>query len=298
MQYVLTFTTDPAGPKIVADQIIRVAETLGQQGDQVGAIDWLSPGVACDLACGGIDPDKAADLVREALGAAPIDVNAIPTKGRRKRLLIADMDSTIITGESLDELADFVGLRAPIAAITARAMRGELDFEDALRERVGMLKGLGQDKLDALLDLLELTSGAATLVATMKANGAYCALVSGGFDFATGHIRALIGFDLDRSNRLELKDGALTGNVIPPILDKQSKLDTLAELCTQLGIQMQDAATIGDGANDIPMLEAAGLGCAFHAKPAVTSAAQYRLDHSDLTGLLFLQGYRAEQLVG
>src|ERR1019366_5778280 len=204
--------------------------------------------------------------VRVALDGTPIDAIATLADGRRKRLLIADMDSTIIIGETLDDLAAFAGLGEKIAAITARAMNGELDFKDALRERVGMLKGLSVDALERTWQEIRLTPGALELVATMKAHGAYTALVSGGFTFFTSRVAALAGFDMHRSNTL-LDDGTtLSGRVAEPILDRSAKLATLTELAARHGLPLSAALATGPGAHDLDMLLAAGLGVAFHAK--------------------------------
>ncbi len=255
-----------------------------------GAVTILSPGEAADIACPAApDPGR----LRAALGDAPIDAIATPAEGRRKHLLIADMDSTIITGETLDELAAFAGIGEKIAAITARAMNGELDFKDALRERVAMLKGLSVDALERTWQRVRLTPGALELVATMKAHGAFTALVSGGFTFFTSRVAALVGFDTHRSNTL-LDDGtALTGKVTEPILDRSAKLATLRELAARHGLPLSAALATGDGANDLDMLLAAGLGVAFHAKPIVAAAAGARVDHANLRALLFAQGYSA-----
>ena len=240
-------------------------------------------------------PDIAA--VRAALDGAAIDAIVTPAVGRRKQLLIADMDSTIVTGETLDELADFAGLKERIAAITARAMNGELDFKAALRERVAMLRGLPLEALERTWERVRLTPGARELVATMRAHGACAALVSGGFTFFTGRVAALCGFDLHRSNTL-LDDGAaLTGQVAEPILDRGTKLATLTALAADRGLPLSATLAVGDGANDLDMLRAAGLGVAFHAKPTVAAAAQVRVDHADLRALLFVQGYRADEFV-
>lgn len=297
MQHVLTLTTDPLARLLTAEQAARAAETLRRAGATVGETDWLAPDVALDLPFRGVAPAVAVARVRDALEGRPVDANAQPAAGRRKRLLVADMDSTIITSESLDELAEFAGRKEVISAITERAMRGELNFEAALTERVAMLAGLSASTIDAVLERIRLTAGAAALVATMRTNGAYCALVSGGFTPMTGAIRARVGFDEDRANRLEIADGALTGRVIQPILGREAKLATLQELSGRLGIDPADAVAVGDGANDLAMLQAAGLGVAFRAKPAVREAASFRIDHGDLTGLLYLQGYRAGDIV-
>ena len=256
--------------------------------------DILAPGEAADIAL-PVAPDMAS--VRAALDGAAIDAIATPAAGRRKRLLIADMDSTIVTGETLDELADFAGLKDRIAAITARAMNGELDFKAALRERVAMLKGLPVDALERTWQRVRLTRGARELVATMRAHGAYTALVSGGFSFFTGRVAALCGFDMHRSNVL-LDDGtALTGLVAEPILDRDTKLATLTGLAGERGLEPSATLAVGDGANDLDMLRAAGLGVAFRAKPIVAAEARARVDHADLRALLFAQGYRGEEIV-
>jgi len=255
-----------------------------------GAVTHLSPGEAADIAC-ATAPDL--DQIRATFADAPIDAIATPAEGRRKRILIADMDSTIITGETLDELAAHAGVGEKIAAITARAMNGELDFKDALRERVAMLKGLNVAALERTWQRIHLTPGAVELVATMKAHGAFTALISGGFTFFTSRVAALAGFDMHRSNTL-LDDGTtLTGRVAEPILDRSAKLATLHEVTARHRLPLSAALATGDGANDLDMLQAAGLGVAFHAKPIVAAATQARVDHADLRALLFAQGYPA-----
>lgn len=226
-----------------------------------------------------------------AIGNAPIDLIFQPLTHRRKKLLIADMESTIITCECLDELAELIGIRDKIAAITARAMNGELDFEAALRERVALLKGLPESALQKVYDeKVRLMPGAKELISSMKANGAYCMLVSGGFDFYTSRIAAQLGFDEHRSNRLEIENGVLTGRVLDPILGKEAKLEALKETCAKRHIAIEDTLAVGDGANDLPMLLAAGLGVAYHAKPSVRAQAKARIDHADLRALLWAQG--------
>ncbi len=250
----------------------------------------LSPGEAADIPL-SIPLDAAA--LQAAIGDKPIDAIVTKARGRRKALLLADMDSTIVTGETLDELAGFAGIGEKIAAITRRAMNGELDFKAALRERVAMLKGLDIGALEKTWQLIRMTPGARELVATMRARGALTALVSGGFTFFTGRVAAELGFDLHRSNVL-LDDGtALTGQVGEPILDRDSKLATLRELAAQRGVRLQATLAVGDGANDLDMLRAAGLGVAYHAKPIVAKEARAKVDHANLRALLFAQGYPA-----
>jgi phosphoserine phosphatase len=259
-----------------------------------GTVTILSEAEAIDIAC----PTRPnLDRIRSTLGDAPIDAIATEAEGRRKRLLIADMDSTIIVGETLDDLAAHAGIGEQIAAITKRAMNGELDFKAALRERVGMLKGLSVDALEQTWRGTRLTGGARELVATMRTHGAFTALVSGGFTFFTGRVAALVGFDLHRSNEL-LHDGAtLAGAVGEPILDRTAKALTLAELSAERGLTLAETMAVGDGANDLDMLQASGLGIAFHAKPIVAAAAKARIDHADLRALLFAQGYPASAFV-
>jgi phosphoserine phosphatase len=243
-----------------------------------------------------IYPELDAELREEAAAAVadfPVDWALVPVDGRRKRLLVADMDSTIINVECLDELADFAGLKAEISAITERAMRGELVFEDALRERVAMLKGLGIDALQRCFDeRVRLNPGAASLVRTMAAHGARCVLVSGGFSFFTARVAALAGFHAEHANSL-LDDGAaLTGAVATPILGRAAKLAALEEESAALGAPPTIALAIGDGANDLDMIKAAGLGVAYRAKPIVAVEAGARIDHTSLEAALFFQGYR------
>ncbi len=257
---------------------------------------WLAENRAVDLVTESMDVAQAHHIAQTMLQQiygiqAPIDLVTQPAEGRRKKLLLADMDSTIIEDESLDELAGHFGLKDKISAITARAMAGELDFCAALRERVGLLKGLSADAIEEVAAAMKITSGAATLVATMKAHGARCALVSGGFTFFTRRVADHLGFDAHFGNVLHIENGALTGTVGEPIRDAQSKYTTLTELCHANGVRFEDCITVGDGANDIPMLESAGTGVAFHAKPKVQAAARYAINHNDLTALLFIQGY-------
>lgn len=254
----------------------------------------LSAGEAADIPL-SVPLDAAA--LAAAIDGQPIDAIVTKVRGRRKALLIADMDSTIVTGETLDELAGFAGIGDQIAAITKRAMNGELDFKAALRERVAMLKGLDLAALEKTWSRVRFTPGARELVATMRAKGALTALVSGGFTFFTGKVAAELGFDVHRSNVL-LDDGvALTGAVGEPILDRDSKLAALHELAAVRGVKLHATLAVGDGANDLDMIRAAGLGVAFHAKPIVAREARAKVDHAGLRALLFAQGYPASAFV-
>lgn len=297
MQYVLSLIGGVGDGDLTDVVVSRARTALEGAGASVDREDWLSPNEAADLPFADLAPDRAVETIRDAFGAMPVDVNVCPATDRRKRLLIADMDSTMIVGESLDELADHAGLKEQIAAITARAMNGELDFEDALKERVALLRGLPVKAVDAVVAELQPTAGAGELVATMKACGAYCALVSGGFKPMTGAIRQRLGFDEDRANVLDVDGETLAGTVGLPILGRDAKLETLHELSGRLGMQTSSVMAVGDGANDLAMIGEAGMGVAFHAKPAVRSAAAYRIDHSDLRGLLYLQGFRSSEIV-
>lgn len=295
MQYVLTLTANPAAPSLNAAAFAEAEEALRSNGLSVGTAEWLSPEVAVDLPFDGTVAEGLVDTLRTALSDLAADVNLQPSAGRRKRLLIADMDSTVITSESLDDLATYAGIGDKIAPITARAMRGELDFEEALKERVAMLAGHPSCLLDRLLSEVEVTQGAQTLVATMRRDGAYTALVSGGFTSLTGPVRERLGFHTDRANTLNVADGCFTGTVGEPILGRDAKLVALNEFCAELGIDPANAVTVGDGANDLAMLQAAGMGVAFRGKPAVREAAGFRIDHGDLSGLLYLQGYKKSE---
>lgn len=261
-------------------------------------VSVLSPQRAIDLYSTQSAPDAVKALIADALAGAPIDVIVQPAHARRKKLFLADMDSTMIGQECIDELADAAGLKAHVSAITERAMRGEIAFEPALRERVALLKGLPSEIVDRMIaERITLTPGGRALVQTMRRNGAYTALVSGGFTVFTGPIGAMIGFDMHRSNTLLMEGGHFLGLVAEPILGREAKRATLIELRDARKLSSQDTLAVGDGANDLAMLGEAGLGVAFHAKPIVAEAAHARIDHTDLRTLLYAQGYRDEEIV-
>lgn len=277
-----------------------VTGALRRLGAGVAPRRWLAPDIACDIPFDDLDTDQADAAARAALaelGAPATDLVAQPAADRRKRLLLADMESTIIANEMLDELADLLGLRAQVAEITRRAMNDEIDFAAALRERVALLKGMREAALAVAGARIRITPGARALVATMRAHGAYTALVSGGFRFYTGRIRAELGFDLDIANEILIEDGRLSGLVCEPIRGRSDKLTSLKRLAAEHGMPLSATLAVGDGANDIEMLEAAGLGVAFHAQPALAKRARTRIDHADLTALLYAQGYSDGEIV-
>ncbi len=254
--------------------------------------------IAADLFAEAGDARKLEADLRALLGDAAIDIVVQPAATRRKALFLADMDSTMIGQECIDELAAYVGLKEKVSGITERAMRGEIAFEPALRERVALLKGVPLSVVDEIIrERITLTPGGRELVMTMRSHGAYTALVSGGFTVFTGPISTAIGFDEHRSNILLADDGILRGEVADPILGKQAKLDALVELRARHGLAPAQTLAVGDGANDLAMLGEAGLGVAFRAKPAVAAAADARLDHADLTALLYAQGYTGAEIV-
>jgi len=295
MRNVLTLAGDPCTRLLSGPHVQAARAAIAEAGGETGTTDWLAPSLACDIVFDGLKPAAAEAAVRLALGDAPLDLAAQTLEHRRKKLLVADMDSTIVTAETLDELAAFAGLKDEIATITLLTMRGELPFEESLKQRVAKLTGLSVEMMTDVVRNLELAPGAKSLVRTMRADGCYTALVSGGFTFAAEPVAELCGFHEAHANVLLHMDGQLTGEVQEPILGGHAKLDTLRRLAKQQDLKLVEACTVGDGANDLPMLQAAGLGVAFHGKPKVRAEAHFRVDHGDLTALLYFQGFRESE---
>lgn len=294
MALVATLIANPLHPVLVPALGEKAATALGVSG-----LYWLADGIACDLPLrDGMDAAEARHALDVCIAGEHIDIVVQDIARRRKKLLIADMDSTMIGQECIDELAAEVGLREDVSRITTRAMNGDIAFEPALRERVALLKGLPLKIVDEVIrNRITLTPGGRALVATMKARGGYTALVSGGFTLFTGPIAAMLGFDEHQANELLHDDGILLGTVAEPILGKEAKAQALLRLTGEHGITSEDVLAVGDGANDLDMIRLAGTGVALHAKPAVAAAARIRIDHADLTALLYIQGYRKHEFV-
>ena len=289
--FIVTLLTNPERPVLDRAAVESLRNAWGG-GDAV----WLDPGVAAEFPVEAM-PENRWQVWQDFQGLG-VDLVVQPAGGRRKKMLLADMDSTMIQQECIDELADEAGVGAYVADITKRAMNAELDFESALRERVGLLKGLPVSVIDQVIrDRITLMPGGPVLLATMRANGGHAALVSGGFTAFTGEIAARLGFDENRANPLLHEGGKLTGEVAEPILGKQAKVDALVEISARLGIAETDVLAVGDGANDLGMLKRAGAGVALHAKPVVAAECDIRINHGDLTALLYIQGYAAEDFV-
>jgi phosphoserine phosphatase len=297
MTHIATLIAGPAGPALGDNVLESVRAALPASK----AATWLDDGIAADISftpASGADQRAIAQHITDLLGGAAIDVVVQPSARRRKKLLVADMDSTMIGQECIDELADFAGLKAHVAAITERAMRGDIAFEPALRERVALLRGLPVSAVDEVIEQrITPSPGARILVATMREHGAHTCLVSGGFSLFTQRVAAMIGFDESHANTLLVKDDMLIGEVEEPVLGREAKLDTLLELSRHLQLPLEDTLAIGDGANDLAMIGRAGLGVAYRAKPALAAAAHARIDHGDLTALLYAQGYRRHEFV-
>lgn len=296
MSLVATLICNPANPALDSTVVDGVLAILPSPGEA----RWLFDEVAVDIPfTASADMRAIENRLREARGDLPIDVVVQPLAARRKKLFLADMDSTMIGQECVDELAEFAGLKAHVAGITERAMRGEIEFEPALRKRVALLRDLPASVVDEVLDKrITLTPGGRELVMTMRAHGAYTCLISGGFTLFTNVVAAKVGFQENRANRLVVRDGKFTGEVEEPILGRATKLATLIELTESFDLDDIDTLAVGDGANDLGMIQHAGLGVAYHAKPAVAVAAAARIDYGDLTALLYAQGYRREEFVG
>jgi phosphoserine phosphatase len=298
MTHVATLISDPGRPALDARLVESMARIL--PGAQTPL--WLETGIAADIPFTPQSEAEARHLVaglRETCAGLPVDVIVQPAAGRRKKLLVADMDSTVIGQECVDELADFLGMKDQVAKITARAMRGEIEFVPALRERVALLAGLSVDVIDRILaERIRFTPGAEALVRCMRRHGAYTALVSGGFTQFTVPLAERLGFDTSEANTLIVEDGRLTGEIAEPAQGEAGKRNALVRLRTELGLAPSETLAVGDGANDMAMLAEAKLGVAFHAKPAVAAAALARIDHADLTALLYAQGYRREEFCG
>ena len=293
MSLVATLISNPVDPQLDTTAIDAARTALSSPSQA----EWLFDEVAADIRFSSTEDIRTiSDRLRAAMSELPIDIVVQPQADRRKKLLLADMDSTMIGQECIDELADFAGLKAHVAAITERAMRGEIAFEPALRERVALLKDLPVTVVDETLkDRITLTPGAVELVRTMRANGAYTCLVSGGFTLFTTRVAEMIGFQENRANELLVENGKLTGKVAEPILGREAKLATLVDLRESFDLDNLDTMVVGDGANDLAMIEQAGAGVAYHAKPAVAAAAGMRIDHGDLTALLYVQGYKRSE---
>lgn len=287
---VLCLTANPADPELDTALVARVVQQTG------GELNWLNHGVACEI----VEPvaPQSLEIARQLLDGRAADANLVPSENRRKLLLVADMDSTMIEQECIDELAAALGLKDQVSEITARAMRGELDFGQALDTRVALLKGLERSKIEEIRrEAITLMPGGRALVQTMKAYGAYTSLVSGGFTFFADYFARRIGFDEAIANVLEFDGDRLTGTVAKPIVDKNTKKTRLLALAAERGLELSQTLAVGDGANDLDMIAVAGFGVALHAKPAVAAAAGIRIDHGDLTALLYLQGYHEDDFV-
>ena len=288
MSLVATLISSPAAASLTPEVADTASRALGARAPR-----WLAQGVACDIALpDGLEAATAEAALRQAMSGLPLDLAVQPERGRRKKILIADMDSTMIDQECIDELAAEVGLKEHVSAITRRAMNGEIAFEPALRERVALLKGLPLAVIDKVIaERITLASGGRQLVATMRGHGAWTALVSGGFTLFTGPVAERLGFDEHQSNTLLADGDVLAGVVADPVLGREAKAEALMVIAARLGVTPADALAVGDGANDLAMIGLAGMGVALHAKPTVAAQARFRVDHGDLTALLYLQGY-------
>ncbi len=292
MSKIATLIANPANPILTTDLVAAISSSINSKNTY-----WLADNIACDcVLADDVNTENLESTIRKIIGSNPIDLVIHNPETRRCKALIADMDSTMIEQECIDELAAEAGLKQQVSAITARAMNGEIAFEPALIERVALLKGLASDVIEKVLDeRITLTAGGRELVGTMKQNGAYTALVSGGFTHFTRAISKILGFDENRANQLVEEDGKLSGAVTKPILGRDAKVDALNEIANAQNISAADFIAVGDGANDLGMLQEAGIGVALHAKPNVARQASVKIDHGDLTALLYIQGYRKSE---
>jgi phosphoserine phosphatase len=295
MAHVLTLIAAPPPAGLPHEAVEALRQAFTEAGGSPGPAVWLGANEACEFAVDGRISSFAEKLARERLRGAAVDIGVQPAENRRKRLLAADMESTIITQELLDEIGRTIGIGDHIAAITGRAMRGEIDFAQSVRERVALLADLPVTILDRIAAGIALTAGARTLVQTMRAHGAHTILLSGGFDYFAVQVQRACGFHECFANRLMISDGHIAGTVQEPIFDGAGKLRVTRDVAARLSVPLESTAAVGDGANDVPLLQAVGLGVAFRGKPAVVAATRFRLEHADLTGLLYLQGYRREE---
>ncbi|WP_374308187.1 phosphoserine phosphatase SerB [Dongia sp.] len=300
MDLVLTLVSAPDKARLEPALLAEIAAALSRAGAKVAAPLWLDPAIACDLAFGGIEASHAQNIAMAMLGGEAVDCYAQGAGGRKKRLLLCDMDSTIVTAETLDDLSVFANDKAEIDALTQKSIAGEMNFTQSLIARVALLKGLTEAEFAAAYLKVEVSPGAETLIRTLRRDGCYTALVSGGFRYFTSRVAARVGFDIDISNDFEMADGKTTGKLMPPIVDPDGefgKLGRLRHLAKECGIDLSAAAAIGDGSNDIPMLSAAGMGCGYRGKPKVKAATGCQLNYANLTGLLFYMGYRRDEFV-
>ena len=297
MDTVLVAIASPQALKLSADHMTTIMSACKIEGD----LNWLSPDEAFEVTFAtpdGFDARQTEDIARNALDGLPIDIAFVPAENRKKMLLVADMDSTMIQQECIDELADIAGVGEQVKQITARTMAGELNFQDSLRQRLALLKGLPEKVIgDVIAERITFTPGGRALVQTMKANEAFTAVLSGGFTHFTGYVAKMLGFDDNQANVLEIEDGKLLGTAIEPIMDQDQKKRSLATLTMMNGFNFGQTLAVGDGANDLPMLQRSSMGVALHAKPVVRDGARYRIDHCDLTALLYLQGYKRAEFV-
>ncbi len=297
MNHILTLICNPHSAILNDEAQARAAACLNELGAETTDANWLAHGIACDIRFCGLDLEVAASTLQHNFQGLPIDIIAQKSSNRRKKLLVADMDSTMVIGETLDDLAEFAGYKDEVAAITRLAMNGELRFVDALKQRVKLLEGLPLNNLKKAMSEVKLMPGGKTLVQTMKVNGAVAILISGGFTYFTDQVRDLIGFNEAKGNNFEIRDAKLTGQVLEPIIDSDAKLLNLRNFANEYQINKKDILAVGDGANDLPMLLEAGMGVAYHAKPAVSKRARVCINHGDLTALLYIQGYRIEEFI-